>query len=149
MNDWKEGDLVEAVKGETVIRGRLISRGNGLVLNLTLAIASDIPHLEANGYTLTRVEHVKSELPTEPGVYEDREGDAWLLAANCEWHCLTVDLRHVGKPIEFDPSLYAPFTRIEPVPVTAKKVLDRVSQILPGPFPNEFSGLAREFGVQS
>jgi hypothetical protein len=58
MTEYNEGDLVEAVKGESVIRGRLIDLYGGglsLCLKLTLGIQTDLFHLEANGYTITVV----------------------------------------------------------------------------------------------
>ena len=62
MTDFAEGDLVEAVKGDTVIRGRLDHRAE---LKLTMALASDMLHLKASGYVVTVVERATPPLPTE------------------------------------------------------------------------------------
>lgn len=75
MSDYNEGDLVEAVKGETVIRGRLIR--SALTTNRHII---EIPHLPTDqtpwietytndGYTVTVIERAKSALPTEPGLF--------------------------------------------------------------------------------
>jgi len=134
MSEYNEGDLIEAVKGDTVIRGRL--RGSGIAGFRDLWVGDYtrlVSILPGAGYALTVIEKAKPKLPEEPGVYVDKDGDPWKLP----------DESGTLRPE------YAPYTRVEPVAETAKKVLDRVSEILPGPFPNEFVTLAAEFGVQS
>jgi len=59
-------------------------------------------------------------IPAEPGWYLDPQQDIWKLNAAGDWHCLL-------SPND-TPDNYAPFTRLEPVAVTAKKVLDDVSK---------------------
>ena len=126
MTEYNEGDLVEAVKGETVIRGLLVNicgLGRSLCLKLTLGIETDLIHLEANGFTITTIEKAEPVvvLPTELGVYEDHEGDLWQLNVN-GWKLLTSD-----PPDAFKPENYAPFALLAPVSETAKKVLDRMN----------------------
>jgi hypothetical protein len=71
-------------------------------------------------------------LPVGPGYFLDREGDLWNL----------------GKG-ELTELRYAPFTRLEPVPETAKKVLDQVRKLyIPGPWVEKKLGeIAAKFGV--
>jgi len=62
-------------------------------------------------------------LPTEPGFYTDIKGDPWKLASNGYWY----DKGYINGPSNQDYDYIksrAPFTRLEPVPVTARKVLD-------------------------
>ena len=115
--DYSEGDLIEAVKGETVIRGRLDFK---LELELSLALRSDVLHLKANGYTVRTIEKAAPlvVLPTEYGYYLDYEGHIWELS-NLWFKRLFDD--------EDSAEDYAPFTPLAPVSETAKKVLDRVN----------------------
>lgn len=124
MSDYNEGDLVEAVKGTTVLRGRLKrSREDGPdpILVLTPALKSDIVHLASNGYTVTVIERAKPALPTEPGHYLHRNGiDVLSRTASGSWI-------HDGR-FTADNAIRdcQPLQRLEPVAETAKKVLDRV-----------------------
>ena len=52
-------------------------------------------------------------LPTEPGCYLDKDGSVWTITTRFPFR---EDLH----------ARHAPFTRLEPVPETAKKVLDAV-----------------------
>jgi len=132
MEQFKEGDLVEAVEGENIVRGRLS----------TDACSGDlymhgwaIKPLLRDGYTLTLIDRPKPkvELPTEPGVYIDKDGDPWPF-----------------KSQSLDPK-WAPYTRVEPVPVTAKRVFERIESVYGEDYfhnSNESWNLvAREFGV--
>ena len=139
MNEYNEGDLVEAVKGDTVIRGPLVyicGLGRSLCLKLTLGIETDIIHLEANGYTVTTIEKAppKVVLPIEPGLYTTDTRDLarsvplYRLTENGKWSTIWP---HQGEqtrtPAEIlDGIEPETLTRLEPVPETAKKVLDRV-----------------------
>ena len=116
---YTAGDLVEAVKGETVTRGRLHLNGK----YLWVGDSGRTPeNLESYGFTLRIVEKAAAVvvLPSELGIYEDHEGDLWQLNVN-GWKLLTSD-----PPDAFKPENYVPFTLLAPVSETAKKVLDRV-----------------------
>ena len=58
------------------------------------------------------------ELPILPGNYRDKNGDGWRIKE---------------KATSTLPEKWAPYTRLEEVPVTAKKVLDRVEAWAFGP----------------
>ena len=148
MTEYNEGDLVEAVKGTTVIRGPLVNSfglGRSLCLKLNLGIETDIIRFEANGYTITVIEKAAPVvvLPTEHGAYKDNQGDLWQLN-DYGWKLLTSD-----PPDEFKPENYVPLTRLEPVSETAKKVLDRVNKGWPwGSSTAMLRRVAEEFGVE-
>ena len=138
MNEYNEGDLIEAVKGEIVIRGRLDYK---LEVELTLALRSDVRHLIANGYTVTVIEKAppKNPLPTEPGVYvtdvSDLAGSVVLYRLNTygEWSVMW----SIGAPEQRTEQAMIAGTsgeklfRLELAHVTAKKVLGRVSEAVP------------------
>ena len=127
MTEYNEGDLVEAVKGNTVIRGPLVNigvLGRSLCLKLTLGLETDIIHLEANGYTITVIEKAlpKVVLPTQPGIYQDAGGRLWMrgedrtdISPQPFWWELDGGL--TGIPVDL------PLTPLEPASETAKKVL--------------------------
>lgn len=165
MTEYNEGDLVEAVKGDTVIRGRLVvlyGVGSNPVIDITLPIKTDVVHLKANGYKVTVIEKAapKVVLPSEPGHYLDKDSDVWALTTNGhgdpEWHLLGGFVR-LEKVVG-----YAPFTKLEPVSETAKKVLDAVRHNAEKSRSHEFNGkpvyditevdlegIGEEFGVTS
>ena len=114
IEDIREGDLVEAVKGKRratdVATAAKYSEGD-----LFLSVMSGHPYLsqlEAEGWTFTVVEKAAPPPPTEPGHYLDRDGDHWELPAN---GTLSPDL--------------APFTRLEPVPDTVKRVVNYLRNV--------------------
>ena len=147
MTEYNAGDLVEAVKGDTVIRGRLNHRAE---LRPTMALCCDMLYLEANGFTVTLVERATPPLPTEPGIYSDVDGDIWLLSLTRVWTILT-DEHRARITDDVAPEDGAPFTRLEPVPVTAKRVLDRVRTLFGAGalILAEVDEIAAEFGVES
>jgi len=124
--EYHEGDVVLAVKGGTVIRGRLDHRAE---LKLTRALSSDMPHLKANGYAVTVIERAKPGLPTEPGAYRDKDDDLWLLDRNGKWGDFSLMELPPSEDDTRTPHRYAPFTRLEPVAETAKKVLARFMDV--------------------
>ena len=132
MTEYNEGDLVEAIKGNTAIRGPLVNiggLGRSLCLKLTLGLETDIIHLEANGYKITVIEQAppKVVLPTEPRIYQDAGKRLWMrgedrtdISPQPFWW--EVDSGLTGIPTDL------PLTPLEPASETAKKVLDRVEQ---------------------
>jgi len=141
MEQFKEGDLVEAVKGTRVVRDVVTYTAGPLFPGqLHLGDArifgpSTLGTYRNEGWTLTLIDRPKPkvELPTEPGVYIDKDGDPWPF-----------------KSQSLDPK-WAPYTRVEPVPVTAKRVFERIESVYGEDYfhnSNESWNLvAREFGV--
>lgn len=163
MTEYNEGDLVEAVKGDTVIRGRVNRHGE---LNLTMALTSDMLHLKANGYTVTLVQRATPPLPDVNGIYFPRRTFEphirVVTRAQGIWYDAT------GEPLDDDDFDWlnrrhasGDLTHFEPVPVTAKRVLDAVRKTLTlpkdGKRPNgefivtydQIEAIAAEFGVTS
>lgn len=127
---YSHGDLVEAVRDDTVIRGRASASFGKHLLGLSGRIMEE---LEENGFTLTVIEKAapKNVLPTEAGVYADREGDFLIVYEDGDVQ--SVEVAKEGQSVKRRPiaadSDFAPFTRVEPVPVTAKKVLDALWEL--------------------
>lgn len=145
MTEYTAGDLVEAVKGESVIRGRL--KADELGLHLWVGDSGRTPeNIESYGFTLSIIEKAAAVvvLPTEDGLYLDADGDPWRLMDD-RWLYLP------GRTLSRQAFSYAPFTRLEPVSETAKKVLGRVGKVWEGypwfEFPNALDEIARDFGV--
>lgn len=162
MQEFHEGDLVEAVKGEAVMRARLVKDGEHLRLNPSPYFIPKIEILLKDGYTVTVVEKAAAPLPTEPGVYITPSGSQDYLA---EYHTDHHEVHYLntagnwcdigwGAPLSHDS-----LTRLEPVPVIAKRVLDDVkaaSTSQPGNPTSawrlsldsiDIAGIAAEFGV--
>lgn len=132
MTEYNEGDLVEAVKGDTVIRGRLAPESFGCGFGI-VGMGWPLNSLERVGFTLTVIEKAapKNVLPTEAGVYADREGDFLIVYEDGDVQSVEVAKGHQSAkrmPIAVD-SDFAPYTRLEPVPVTVKKVLDALWEL--------------------
>jgi hypothetical protein len=154
---FAEGDLVEAVKNEfsssTMVRGVLKSTGweNGFILQAQ-GFSPEISYLESRGFTLTLIEKATPPLPTEPGIYV-----SWVTKpfpsvvhkiVNGQWVDAN-DSLYLNDP---EVSALLPLTRLEPVDVTAKKVLERVREMYDGSqstTPDVIKLVAKEFGVTS
>lgn len=150
---FAEGDLVEATKGDRrvidrvyVVKSQIFTTGPYLGAP-SLFLPSSIQSFKSAGFTLTLIEKATPPLPTEPGWYTDCRDDIWRVSPTGAW-TYSDTWRSASEA-----ATYAPFTRLEPVAETAKKVLDRVSDCLVRggfrTFPNEFGNLATEFGVTS
>tara|TARA_R110002124_G_scaffold163088_5_gene330414 strand:- start:2638 stop:3126 length:489 start_codon:yes stop_codon:yes gene_type:complete len=120
QDDWsllKVGDTVRAEREGCVITGKVIDRYRCPYDTETYALIVRVAGL-VDSFRLDRPEWQLSvpakpavELPTEPGHYLDREGNGW----------------HIRKGATSSlPEEWAPYTRLEPVAVTAKKVLQDV-----------------------
>lgn len=127
MSDWREGDLVEATKGETVIRGRLQASGyDNPDLVLTLALRSDPLHLIANGFEVTVIERGPDPLPVAPGYYADKNGGVWQVSAH---GYLAVDVKGSAGWFTGDHlQQFAPFTRLRPEREVAADVIESVRE---------------------
>jgi hypothetical protein len=93
-------------------------------------------------------------LPTEPGWYIDRDDGVWCLHEGSLWL--------YNNYTNSDPKRFAPFTRLEPAPETAQKVLEDVRALSEAASTYEIGGLpvyeisehqirtiAADFGVTS
>ena len=144
-NEYNVGDLIEAVKGESSMRGPLI-RDNYKCL-LIAEHGWLLNELIADRWTVTVIKKAAPVvvLPTEEGTYLDIDDDVWRINRFGLLEC------QMGYPAPGNPENYAPFTRLEPVSVTAKKVLDRVDgygiddDLDFEPF---LKNIAKEFGVE-
>lgn len=135
MTEYNEGDLVEAVKGESVIRGYLDSYRDIVTENVT-----HTPHFLAEcGWTLTVIERATPPLPTEPGWYMARYGEPNYTILQL---CFDTDCRESASgPHWYHPKQdrvlstedltdhYLPLTRLEPVPVTHARILPSLEEI--------------------
>ena len=119
MSDYAEGDFVEAVRGRTRISGVLVTYYASLMIK---DAGWSIGELMADGFTVTTIERAKPALPTEPGWYLAGEGTAVYLASD-GYRTTPESFGVTGV----DMNRYVPLTRLEPVPETAKKVLDAVA----------------------
>ena len=156
------GDLVEAVKGERRIRDRVVCTTDNFLFihgpylgTPSISSPSSIAFYVQGGYTLTLIEKATPPLPTEPGVYEASD---FPIAEGFVPYGLDAD----GRWFEFSEgghrylesmSEAVTLTRLEPVAVTAKKVLDRVREDFSG-YPQMFvldilHDVAEEYGVSA
>ena len=117
MTEYTAGDLVEAVKGETLTRGRLWKGDNLFWLG---ASGRTVSRFLEDGFTITVIEKAAPVvvLPTEQGAYRDAIGNYWNLSGAGVWYGFYGE----SKGVLENP----PLRRLEPVSETAKKVLDRV-----------------------
>lgn len=155
MTEYNEGDLVEAVKGERRVvdrirkdeEGDLYIHGVGHLSNCFLGAGMN-PAVNA-GYTLTVIERATPPLPTASGLYLHRNGiDVLYLGLDGSWTSGTeygVDPARVAREA-------APLVLLEPVPVTAKRVLGRVQEEFDGSdrrtLDDDLAAVATEFGVE-
>ena len=159
MTEYTAGDLVEAVKGDTVIRGRLKKTGHYLWVGDSGRTPENI---ESYGFTISVVEKAAAVvvLPTEPGLYTTDTRDLtrsvplYRLAKNGEWSTIwPLQGEETRTPAEIlDGTKPETLTRLEPVPETAKKVLDRVLSYWdfepPANISIALSRIAKDFGVE-
>jgi hypothetical protein len=154
---FAEGDLVEAVKNEfsssTMVRGVLKSTGweNGFILQAQ-GFSPEISYLESRGFTLTLIEKATPPLPTEPGIYVSWVNPPSPKIVHKLLTGFWVDAGDNNYLEDSDVSAIMPMTRLEPVDVTAKKVLERVREMYDGSqrtTPDVIKLVAKEFGVTS
>ena len=152
--EFHEGDLVEAVKGSgrslTRFYGELRSTNweNGFTVQAD-GYEPEIAWLRERGFTVTVIEKAAPPLPTEAGLYRSSRADGiWVFSLDRagDWTLLnTNSLFPIG---DGHLEQNAPFTRLEPVPVIAKKVLDalrgRIGSI---DSAYDFQAVAAQFGV--
>lgn len=109
--------------------------------------------LAAEGWTLYVPARPEPALPTEPGVYE---AAAYPIARGYAPYIIEYGvLRESGTTVTVNATEAAeigPFTRLEPVPITAKKVLDALIEEFGADPKNSYIAecagrVAAEFGV--
>jgi hypothetical protein len=144
MSDYNEGDLIEAVKDKARVTdvATRSNLGGGLYLPIMRG-AIYLDTLERGGWTLTVLEKAAPPLPTEPGWYLDKYDDIWGVSAEGRFGYRG---RTWAQPGE-DVTAYAPFTRLEPVPVTVQKVIDYLTA--EGCTRRPLDGVRKHFGVTS
>ena len=150
MSDFNEGDLVEAVKGETSIRGQLWRDSAGfLMVGASVWAVEDLIHEE---WGITVAKKATPPLPDDPGaviswVTKFYTGLA-VLEKTDQWCYNGVTLNGAALRQEIGEASIVP---LESVPVTAKRVLDRLANFWefgpPKNFQEEFAQIATEFGV--
>jgi len=79
--EFNEGDLVEAVKGGTVIRGRVCW------VDAAVFALGGLPFFPRAEWTVTVIEKAKPKLPEEPGTVIRFRGEfaAWQLFPSGQW----------------------------------------------------------------
>ena len=124
QDDWSQvkiGDTVRAMRAEQMLTGVVVDRFcmNGATEPYSLALRVDrvdgALRIGRSGWQLSVPAKPAVELPTEPGVYLDVDNEVWRLSVFKEW--VYLEGHHE------DPKQFAPLTKLEPVAVTAKKVL--------------------------
>jgi hypothetical protein len=148
---FSEGDLVEAVKTEiassTRLRGVLKSRETfGLVMQAQ-GYEPALNWLDAQGFTLILLEKA-IPIPTEPGIYVSWVNPPSPTIVHCigsgEW----VDLPDSEYLTVDDVAALMPLTRLEPVVITARRVLARMdAEWALNSYSVAHRTVSKEFGV--
>ena len=163
--DFQEGDLVEAVKGERVVRDRISKDEDGDLFILGVGHLTNCFFPEGGnqvvrqGFTLTLIERPKPkvELPTGRGFYIDKTGDAWLLGHGGKLHLLTNTFgsspasEQARADYDSLAAEHAPFTRLESRADTAKAVIGWFADVPWGrrveDYPDVLNSARAHFGV--
>lgn len=126
MTEYNEGDLIEATKGEELIRGRAGGRG---VIGQS---GRTVWGVEDEGWTVTVIEKAAPPLPTEPGTIIRWHNDAYLPQiaqldakdGSMGWYTQadSTSGRWVTNSELTGLIDCSPLTRLEPVEVTAEKI---------------------------
>ena len=151
MNEYNEGDLIEAVKGDIRISGPLTeTRYSGLGID---GMGWPVGSLIREGFTITVIEKAKPkvELPTEPGIYQyGTHGETVALLRTGDWYC------HGDGSLGWEMTLedvadFGPYTRLEPRAETAKAAANFVLRLIDNgqTFTEEtvLKAIEAEFGV--
>ena len=130
MTIYNQGDLVEAICGESLIRDRLVKRLDSLAFGTS---GGTIHWYENLGWTITVIEKAppKVVLPVEEGFYsvvrDGGPGARILRLIGGAWEEIGAEASRFTPEVLRDSAIKeGRLTRLEPVPETAKKVLDRV-----------------------
>jgi len=155
MSDFNVGDLVEARKGECIIRDR-VQVSERWPDSLFLG---DSPYAEilnwytVHGFTLSLVEAATPPLPTEEGAIitwnKGYAQETAVLEKTNQWlyNGNNFETAEIEQAIDGHP-----FTRLEPVPDIARKVIDatiRTFNSKGGNIVDALMSVSQEFGVES
>ena len=150
QNKWTAGRWADVEIGQTVT----LRNADGAEVEIGIAMKSDLDYpgnwvrsescrYDAEDWDL----FVKAPpLPTTPGSYLGNDDRPWRLGADGYWHRLN-GVRYLPDSAE----RFAPFIPLEPVPVTAKRVLEAIDEtygedFIHNPSP-EWNKVAAQFGV--
>lgn len=118
MTDWVPGDWATILPDDQI----RLENADGSVefkvwrvssIRNIFIIHSEIAEYHESAWNLFVPVPTQPELPTEPGVYTDRVGDAWRLTSGRWWY---------GDFKSDDVADFAPFTRLLPEAETAKRI---------------------------
>jgi hypothetical protein len=139
-SDWtkvKAGDLVKFENGENI----LIVRAEGVALSGGwISWSGDVCIWKRVGWSLFVEAPPAVVLPTEPGWYLDKDYCVWKLESD-GWYFDSERVQYNSARLD------APFERLEPVPETAKKVLDKINPFIAISCWHHLVRVAAEFGV--
>ena len=150
QDDWsqvKVGDPVRAMRAEQMLTGKVVDRlfGESTIEDNVYAIVLEVPDLADvltihHGYWQLSVPAKPAvELPTEPGVYYGSQFGAdvpFFLKANGVWRTSATRVHA--------PERHMPLVKLEPVTVTAKKVIEFIESDLTC---DSYDTARKEFGV--
>jgi len=150
QDDWsqvKVGDTVRAMRAEQMLTGKVIDRlfSESTIEDAVYAIVLEVPDLADvltihHGYWQLSVPAKPAvELPDEPGIYLTSAETVVELEADGRWFDRVDNLMSYKRVSDA-----APFTRLEPVAVTAKKVLHFFEHDMSD---DVFEAARKEFGV--
>jgi hypothetical protein len=153
QEDWYEvavGDQVRVVRGDNVLDGKIVYRyqlGNAEVYAIGLLVDSISGSLRITNEVWTLFVPAKPAvvLPTEPGLYlSPVEGGPWVfqLSEYGDWKLINTNSPFPIGDGHLERN--APFTKLEPVAVTAKKVIEFIDAY---PFTDALDAVRTEFGV--
>jgi len=160
QDDWsqvKVGDPVRVMRAEQMLTGEVVDRfymndmTQPYALALRVEVVAGTIKIGHIGWQLSVPAKPAVELPTEPGAYLDTKGEAWSLCRAGGWFShgdgsLTVE--YADEEVESVWCRYGPFTKLEPVAVTAKKVLGDVSKFAwADGFMPQLRELSNKYGV--
>lgn len=129
-NDWskvKKGDLVRLENGDGNVEF-IVERTHNNMPGRTLSSSS--ANYTSTAWSL-EIAVEPEELPTESGFYIDNHGTVFQLvdARWCTANADRADGGLAGWEFELLTSDGTTFTRLEPVPVTAKVICDRIDKM--------------------
>ena len=146
MTEYTAGDLVEAVKGTTVVRARLVERGAYLALGVDLGT---VLYYENHFYTITVIEKAAPVVVLPKATVKFANGPIVMWKESFLGWVITGFEDVWGNPALITQTFGSDFTILEPVSETAKKVLDRVNKVWPwGSSTAMLRRVAEEFGVE-
>jgi hypothetical protein len=120
-NDWSKvniGQKVRVTRDGGMLTGEIMDGGRECLWIIDDGIL-EAAFVRPNVWSLFVEAPPAVVLPSEDGLYESSTGGVWRA-----FEGVLVSLTNPSMCLE--PAKFAPYTRLEPVPETAKKVLDRI-----------------------